>query len=102
MPDSALSRPAVHQTKRRRLLPVLLWLLFGSGLLVQAFAPRLKVANNAFVIPPSLITEGKQVHPGELVTRERRLQSLSAILTLSGALGLAFYYRRVLVRPPSS
>jgi NhaP-type Na+/H+ or K+/H+ antiporter len=86
---------------RRAFLPVLLWVVFGSGLLVQAFAPRLEIENNAFVIPPSLFSESKEVHPAQIVGRERRLQALSAFLTLGGAVGLAFYYRRVFVRPSS-
>ena len=84
---------------RRRLIPVLLWTIFASGLLVQAFAPRLEIENDAFVIPPSLISEGKAVDPAQIIARERRLQALSAVLTLGGALGLAYYYRRVLFRP---
>ncbi len=84
---------------RRRLAPAFLWLLFGAGLLVQALSPGLKIADNAFVIPPSLVAEGGEVHPAEIIERERRFKLLSAILTGSGALGLAFYYRRVFVRP---
>jgi hypothetical protein len=89
-------------TWRRRLVPVLLWAIFASGLLVQAFAPRLEVLNDAFVIPPALVAEGKEVDPAQIIARERRLQVLSAVLTLGGALGLAYYYRRVLFRPFSS
>jgi len=64
------------------------------GLAVQAFAPRLKIANNAFIIPPALISEGQVVLPAELIEKERRLQLLSGLLTVGGALGLAFYYLR--------
>lgn len=87
--------------QRHKWLAVLFWTLFGTGLLVQAFAPRLKVRNNAFVIPPSLTSEGKDIRPAEIVTRERRMQALSAMLTVGGALGLGFHFRRVLVRPRS-
>lgn len=91
------------QSKRGRhgWLAVLLWMVFGAGLLVQASAPRLRIKNNTFVIPPSLVTEGKDIHPAELIARARRMQLLSGVLTLGGAVGLAFYYRRVLVRPRS-
>jgi hypothetical protein len=77
---------------RRKLLGVFLWGIFGAGLAVQAFAPRLKIENNAFVIPPALVSEGQTVSPAELIEKERRLQLLSALLTVAGALGLAFYY----------
>ena len=89
-------------TRRRRLVPVLLWIVFASGLLVQVFAPRLEVKDNAFVMPPSLVSEGNEVNPAQIVARERRLQLLSAVLTLGGALGLFFYYRRVLFRRAST
>lgn len=79
---------------RRKLLGVLLWGIFGVGLAVQAFAPRLKIANNAFIIPPTLVSEGQVVLPAELIEKERRLQLLSALLTVGGALGLAYYYCR--------
>lgn len=81
-------------TGRRKLLGGFLWGIFGMGLAVQAFAPRLKIANNAFIIPPALISEGQVVLPAELVKKERRLQLLSGLLTVGWALGLAFYYRR--------
>ena len=86
---------------RRRWQGALLWATFAAGLAVQAYGPRLKVEHNTFIVPPSLSGNGMTVNPVELVARERRVQMLSAILTVTGALGLAFYYRYVFVRPPS-
>jgi hypothetical protein len=83
-------------TLRQRWLAVLWWAIFGFGLLVQAFAPRLKIENNRFVIPAKLVAMGKSIRPIEIVARERRMQLLSAIFTLSGALGLAFHYHHSL------
>ena len=85
---------------RRGWLGLLLWMAFGAGLLVQAFAPHLKIQNRQFVIPPSLVSKGKA--PDEIVGRERKMQLLSGILTVSSALGLGFYYRHVFLRPRSS
>jgi hypothetical protein len=65
-------------------------------LLVQAFAPHLKIQDNKFVIPPSLLSGVKEVRPDEIVARERRMQALSGILTLGSGLGLGFYYRQAL------
>jgi hypothetical protein len=79
---------------RRVWVGLLLWMAFAAGLLVQAFAPHLKIQNNKFVIPPALLSGGKEVRPDEIVARERRIQVLSGILTLSSGLGLGFYYRR--------
>ena len=81
-------------------LGLLLWMAFGAGLLVQAFAPHLKIQNRQFVIPPSLVSKGKA--PDEIVGRERRMQVLSGILTVSSAVGLGFYYRHLFVRPRAS
>jgi len=81
---------------RRVWLGLLLWVALAAGLLVQAFAPHLKIQNNKFVIPPSLLSGGKEVRPDEMIARERRMQALSGILTLGSGLGLAFYYRHVL------
>jgi hypothetical protein len=50
------------------------------------------------VIPPSMVAGSKELHPSELVGRERRMQVVSAVLTFSGALGLAVLYRRTLAR----
>ena len=74
----------------------LFWALFAIGLLLQAFGPHLKIKNNKFVLPPSLVLSGKQIRPDAIVARERIMQSLSAVLTVGGALGLAFCYRKAL------
>lgn len=72
-----------------------LWAAFGLGLLVQGFAPHLRIERNAFVIPGALVSR-----PGfdgrALVERERRMQLLSALLTVGAAAGLALAYRREL------
>ena len=81
---------------RRRLLGQLLWGIFGLGLLVQALAPRLRIENGVFILSPSLVSREGELDPAEIVQRERRMQLLSGALTLGGALGLAFYYRRAL------
>jgi hypothetical protein len=85
------------QGKPRRVrVTVLLWAMFGAGLLVQAFAPHLTIKNKAFVLPPSLISEGKDIHPADIVAHARAMQLFSGVLTLGGALGLALCYRKVL------
>ena len=66
---------------------------FGRG-----SSPRLKIEPDAFVIPPSLVSQGKEINPAAIIARERRMQTFAALLTLGGALGLAFYYRDTLVR----
>ncbi len=89
--------PPKHGNKSNRrhvLLGALLWVLFGAGLLVQVNVPRLKITDNTFVIPPALISEGNQVPIVEIIGTQRRMQWLSSVLTVSGALGLAFYYYR--------
>jgi hypothetical protein len=81
---------------RRAWWAVLLWVALAAGLLVQAFAPQLKIQNNKFIIPSALLSGANEVRPDEIITRERRMQALSGILTLGSALCLGFYYRRVL------
>jgi len=75
---------------------LLLWAIFALGLLLQAFSYHLKIKNNQFVLPPSLISTAPEIRPAEIIARERRLQLVSGILTLGGALGLAACYRTVL------
>jgi len=84
--------------RRARWIPVLLWAAFAAAFVVQAFAPRLTIANNAFVMPATLQAEGKALQPAQLVARERAAQVFSALLAISSALGLAFHYRAALVR----
>jgi len=72
------------------------WALFALGLLLQGFGPHLKIKDNRFVLPPSLISANSEIRPAEIVERARRMQLLSSVLTLGGALGLALCYRKVL------
>jgi NhaP-type Na+/H+ or K+/H+ antiporter len=80
--------------RRHAWLAVLFWMLFGAGVLLQAFGPRLEIADNAFVIPAAIISEGNDVPVAEIVRRQRQIAWLSGVLTVCGALGLAFYYYR--------
>jgi len=84
-------------TERRNRWPAfLLWSIFIVGLLVQGLAPRLKIERNAFVMPQAMTSGGKEINPTELVERERRMQLLSLLLTVTGAVGLGVYYREAL------
>jgi hypothetical protein len=84
------------RNRRLRSLVLLSWLAFAAGLLVQAFSPRLTIENRAFVI--SLPADGAGIRPAEIIASERRKQAASAILTLGGALGLAYGYGGTLFR----
>jgi len=81
---------------------LLFWVLFGVGLLLPTFGPHLRIKNNRFVLPPSLVSSGKQVRPDAIVTQERTIQSLSAVFTLAGTLGLFLCYRKALFRRRSA
>jgi hypothetical protein len=83
--------------RRRRTLALLCWLLFAVGLLVQLLSPRLRISNRAFVIPPHMAAGKNPIRLEEIVGGQRRMQVLSALLTLSGAIGLAFVYRDILI-----
>ena len=85
-----------HGGVRRRLGAVLSWTVFALGLLAQAFSVRLQIKDDAFVVPPALLSEGEHLDLARLVARERQLQWFSLVATSSGALGLALYYRRSL------
>jgi hypothetical protein len=78
---------------RLRWLTLLSWLAFAAGLLIQVVSPRLEISNRAFVIPEALTAEGNSIRPDEMVARERLRQLVSAVLTATGALGLAYCYR---------
>jgi hypothetical protein len=86
-----------HEPRRGWLLrwrALLFWVLFVSGLLVEAWGPRMTIKDNQFIAPP--LVAGSDFNPLEAVARERRVRLLSATLTLSGTIGLAFSYRGVL------
>lgn len=100
MPQFETRERSVKIHRRRWRTPAILWAVFGIGLLVQAFAPRLRIENGAFVIPAVLTSGSQPTAPAEIVTRERWLRALSAALTLAGALGLAHYYRGSLLNRP--
>jgi hypothetical protein len=99
-PDGGL-RPnrlmSVHGNRRRRSLALLCWLVFAAGLLLQLLSPHLKISNAAFVIPPEMAAGRNAIRLDEIVARQRRMQLLSVLLTVSGALGLAFLYRDILI-----
>jgi len=94
---SSLSATAPPGGRRHRWLAVLLWLIFGAGLLVHAYGPHVKIMNNTFVIPQSLVSEGKDINPAEIIAYERSKHLVSGILTVGGAFGIALYYRKLLV-----
>ena len=87
-PDSPKSR------WRKQTLSALLWIVFTAGLVTEVLAPRLKIENHAFVLEPTLSTQGEGIRPDAIVDHERRLQWVSGILTLGGSLSLGFWYRR--------
>jgi len=83
---------------RQTRLALCLWAIFAAGLLIEIAAPRLKIENNAFVMPPISDAGGQVLRPDVLVRRERWLRGVSGTLTLGGALALGICYRRSLVR----
>jgi len=84
-------------SRKARIIPAILWLVFVTGVGLQAAGPRLKIEHRAFVMPPSMMAAGNDVHPDVIVQRERSLQWASGLCTLTGALALAIWYRRNLV-----
>jgi hypothetical protein len=78
-------------------LALYFWLMFAAGLALQAMAPRLKIENHAFVMPPTVNVQGATIRPDILVRRERWMQMASGILTVGSALALGFCYRRTLM-----
>jgi hypothetical protein len=82
---------------RIRWFAVLVWSIFGIGLLVQAFSPGLRIEHGKFVAPAAM-SYAKEIHPDEIIAQERRVQLLSVTLTVVGALGLAVRYGPALLR----
>jgi hypothetical protein len=77
-------------------LALCLWAIFAAGLLVEMAAPRLKIENNAFVMPPISDAQSATLRPMVIVRRERWMQAAAGFLTLGGAVSLGVYYRRTL------
>lgn len=86
--------PQSRNKKRQAVLALCLWAIFAAGLIVELAAPRLKVENNAFVMPPVNDAHAATLRPDVLVRRERWMQASAGILTVGGALALGVYYRR--------
>ncbi len=84
---------------RDRGLSVLLWLCLSAGLLIQAFAPHLRIEDNAFVVPEKTPSGIAITDPIQVVETERRMQLASATLCSISILGLFFLYRNHLPRP---
>jgi hypothetical protein len=95
---NAASEATLDARRPRWRAALLLWTIFCAGLIVQLLAPRLKVEHNAFVMPQAMISGKQQIRPAELVARERMMQLLSVMLTISGAIGLGIHYRATLFR----
>ncbi len=86
------------QKRPDRRLGVLFWAIFILGLLLQFAGPQLLIEGNRFVMPQKMVEKTKIIDPAALVARFRRTRVLSAILTLGGAVGLAFCYRQALFK----
>ena len=93
--DHAVVRRGFSAAVQAR-LALCLWAIFAAGLLVEMAAPRLKIENNAFVMPPVNDAQGPTLRPAALVRRDRWMQGASGILTLGSAVALGVYYRRTL------
>ena len=71
----------------------LLCALFGSGLLMQAFAPHLEIEGDKFVVPERDLSGKVIADPIRLVERDRRMKLWSALLLSISAAGLLILYR---------
>jgi hypothetical protein len=87
---------SLNVSARSWLITAFFWAIFGFGILLQAFSAHLEVKGNAFVMPPDAkVASG--LSPRQIVNRERRLQSVSMLLVLGGALALSYRYRHYLI-----
>lgn len=76
-----------------------LWLVLAAGLGTEGFAPNLQIdpaGKSAFIIPEGVAANISS--PADLVTRERRMKMLAALLTAGAAIGLGLYYKPLLVK----
>jgi len=92
--QSLLSVSVRRNRWRSQGLPLLLWILFASGLVIESLAPRLKIDHRAFVMPETLTATSAPIHPDAIVDRERKMQVAASLLILGSAVGLAFFYQR--------
>lgn len=83
--SSRMGGMSVHGNRCWRSLALICWLLFAAGLLVQLLSPHLKISNGAFVIPPGMAAGRNAIRLDQIVARQRRMQLLSVLLTVSGA-----------------
>jgi hypothetical protein len=72
------------------------WAVFATGLVVKLLAPNLEISNRTFVMPEVLTADSRDIRPMEIISRERRMQVTAAVLTATGAIGLAVLYRQAL------
>ena len=97
-----MSRKHFDKTRRTQtqfrsaVLSMTLWAIFASGITIEVLAPRLKIENHAFVMPPTVMQQGAQIRPDALVDHERHMQWAAGVLTTGGAIALAFWNRRTL------
>jgi len=93
---NALNNRTIGSARHRK-LALFLWGIFAVGVLIEIASPRLKIENNAFVMPPISGGQAAALQPGALVRRERWTRGVSGVLTLGGALALGVFYRRTLL-----
>ena len=92
--DAPMQRRFIRAREHR--LALCLWGIFAAGLLVEMAAPRLKIENNAFVMPPINNAQAATLRPMVIVRQERWMQAAAGLLSLGGAVALGVYYRRTL------
>jgi hypothetical protein len=89
----------VRRFHSQEAITVLLWALFGVGLLIQGFAPHLQIQHNAFVAPTEAVLKNHNISAIELVGREREMEMVSSLLLIGASLGLAYRYRGLFFAP---
>jgi hypothetical protein len=77
--------------------PVLLWMLFTTGLVIEGLSPQLKIEHRAFVMPVTLTASSAPIRPDAIVDRERKMQAAATLLILGSSLGLALFYQRKII-----
>jgi hypothetical protein len=93
---NSIAEKEKKRNRSRQIVAVFLWIAFTAGLLIQIFASQTRIENHAFVMRQALTSQSNEINPAAMVERERALQWLSGLLTVVGAISLAFWYRRPL------